>query len=95
MALKPLRNRVIVRRTKEEERSAGGIFIPDSAKEKPASGTVIAVGPGMLTDAGNIVEPIVSEGDSVLFGKYAGTELTVDGEDFLILTESDILAIVE
>ncbi len=87
--IKPLHDRVIVQPAAAEEKTAGGIYIPDTAKEKPSKGTVIAAGPGKLD------EPMtVKEGDTVLYGKYAGTEITVDGADLLIMRESDILAIV-
>ena len=89
MKFKPLQDRVVVRRIQEEEKTPGGIIIPDTAKEKPQRGTVIAAGPGKKDEPTS-----VKEGDTVLYGKYAGTEVSLDGEDFLIMRESDILAIV-
>ena len=94
MALKPLQDRVIIKRLDSEEKTAGGIIIPDSAKEKPLEGKVIAVGPGKKGDDGKAVGIDVKEGDVVLFGKYAGTEVKVDGEEVIILREDDILAVV-
>lgn len=93
--IQPLQDRVIVKRFENEEKTASGIFIPDSAQEKPQEGKVIAVGPGKHLDNGNIVKPTVKEGDKILFGKYAGTEVKIDGEDFLIMREDDILGIVK
>ncbi len=95
MSLKPLQDRVIIKRINSEEKTAGGIIIPDSAKEKPLEGKVIAVGTGKKDDDGKSSGLDVKEGDLVLFGKYAGTELKVDGEEVIILREDDILAIVE
>ncbi len=95
MKLKPLQDRVIVKRIEEEEKTKGGIILPDTAKEKPIQGRVIAVGRGRLLNDGKIHPPEVKEGDKVLFGKYAGTEVKIDGEEHLILREDDILAIVE
>lgn len=94
MKLRPLHDRVIVKRIEEEEKTAGGIIIPDTAKEKPQQGQVIAVGKGRLLEKGDIVPPIVKEGDRVLFAKYAGTDVKVDGDELLIMREDDILAIV-
>jgi chaperonin GroES len=94
MKLRPLHDRVIVKRIEEEEKTAGGIIIPDSAKEKPQQGQVIAVGKGKLLDKGEIVPLTVKEGDRVLFAKYAGNDVKVDGEELLIMREDDILAIV-
>ncbi|HBZ55800.1 MAG TPA: co-chaperone GroES [Syntrophobacteraceae bacterium] len=94
MKLRPLHDRVIVKRTEEEEKTAGGIIIPDTAKEKPQQGQVIAVGKGKLMEKGDIVPLTVKEGDRVLFAKYAGTDVKVDGEELLIMREDDILAIV-
>lgn len=94
MKLKPLHDRVLIRRVDEESRSAGGIVIPDNAKEKPQRGEVLAVGPGEPLESGQIRALAVSPGDSVLFGKYAGSEVTVDGEELVVLRESDILAII-
>ncbi|MFQ5601633.1 MAG: co-chaperone GroES [bacterium] len=94
MNIKPLADRVIVKAIDPEEKKQGGIIIPDTAKEKPQEGEVVAVGPGKINEAGNKVEMEVKKGDRVLYGKYAGTEVTVDGEEYLIMRESDILAIV-
>jgi len=94
MKLKPLGNRVVVEPIEQEEMTAGGIVLPETAKEKPQKGTVVAVGSGEYQD-GNLVEMEVKEGDQVLFAKYAGTEIKVDGKKVLILRESDLLAIVE
>ena len=90
---RPLHDRVVVRRIEAEEKSAGGIIIPDTAKEKPQQGEVIAVGPGARDEAGNIVQPEVKAGDKVLFGKWSGTEVKLDGEELLIMKESDIMGI--
>lgn len=95
MKVRPLQDRVLVKRVESETRSAGGIIIPDTAKEKPLEGIVIAVGPGKRLENGNIVAVEVKEGDRVLFGKYAGTEIKVDGSDHMILKESDILGILD
>ena len=94
MALKPLHDRVLVRRVESDEKTSGGLIIPESAKEKPAEGTVVACGKGLRKDNGDLVPLSVSTGDTVLFGKWSGTEVTVDGEDLLIVKESDILGIV-
>lgn len=94
MNIKPLADRVIIKPMDPEEKKAGGIIIPDTAKEKPQEGEIIAVGPGKVNDAGNKVEMEVKKGDKVLYGKYSGTEVTVDGNDYLIMRESDILAII-
>lgn len=93
--IRPLHDRVIVKRIEEEEKTKGGIIIPDSAKEKPVEGRVISVGPGRRDDNGTLIAPDVKAGDKVLFGKYGGTEIKIDGEEHLILREEDILAIVE
>jgi chaperonin GroES len=95
MKLRPLQDRIIVKRLEEESKTAGGIFIPETAKEKPQKGEVIAVGNGKKTDDGKIVPIDVKAGDKVLFGKYAGTEIKIDGEEFLIMREDDILGIME
>jgi chaperonin GroES len=92
--LKPLADRVIVKPMEAEEKTKGGIILPDTAKEKPIEGTIIAVGPGKVTDDGKQVKMEVKEGDKVLYGKYSGTEVTVEGEEYLIMRESDIFAIV-
>ena len=90
----PLADRVVVKPLEETEEMRGGLYIPDTAKEKPQQGEVVAVGPGKLSDQGERLEPDVSAGDKILYGKYSGTEVTVDGEEYLILRESDILAII-
>jgi chaperonin GroES len=95
MALKPLGDRVVVKPIEQDEITAGGIMLPDTAKEKPQKGTVLAVGPGNRNDAGEHVALDVAVDDTVLFAKYAGTEIKIDGEKVLVLRESDILAIVE
>jgi chaperonin GroES len=95
MTLKPLGDRVVVKSIEEEERTAGGIVLPDTAKEKPQQGEVIAVGSGKLLDNGERVALEVKAGDRVIFAKYGGTEVKIKGEEFLILRDSDILAIVE
>jgi chaperonin GroES len=95
MKIKPLRDRVIVRRLEEEEKTKGGIIIPDSAKEKPQEGEVVAVGSGKMLDDGKIVPLEIKKGDRVLFGKYSGTEVKVDGEDLLMMREEDILGVIE
>ncbi len=92
MKFKPLHDRVLVRRLDEEDRSAGGIIIPDTAKEKPMQGEVISVGGGARGDDGKLIKPDVKKGDTVLFGKYAGSDVNVDGTDYKILRESEILA---
>ena len=93
MKIRPLQDRILIQRVEEEEKTAGGIIIPDSAKEKPQEGRVIAVGKGKVLDNGQIAPLEVAEGDRVLFGKYAGTDVTLDGEDYVILREEDVLAI--
>lgn len=93
MNIKPLADRVIVKPA-EKETMKGGIIIPDTAKEKPMQGTIVAVGPGQISDSGERVAPEVKKGDVVLYGKYSGTEVSVDGVDYLILRESDVLAIL-
>jgi chaperonin GroES len=95
MAFRPLGDRVLVKRVEEEQKSRGGIIIPDTAKEKPQEGEVLAVGPGARDDSGKRVDPDVKAGDRILFGKWSGTEVRVDGDDLLIMKESDILGIVE
>jgi len=92
---RPLHDRVVVRRVKEEEKSKGGIIIPDTAKEKPQEGEVIAVGPGGRDDEGDRIEMDVEVGDRILFGKWSGAEVTIDGEELLIMKESDIMGVVE
>ena len=93
MKIRPLQDRILLQRIEEEEKTVGGIIIPDSAKEKPQEGRVIAVGKGKVLDNGEIAPLEVAEGDRVLFGKYAGTDVTLDGEDYVILREEDVLAI--
>ena len=95
MAFRPLGDRVLVRRVEEEEKTKGGIIIPDTAKEKPQEGEVIAVGPGARDDSGKIQPLDVKKGDKILFGKYSGTEVKVDGEDLLVMREDDIMAVIE
>jgi len=95
MKVRPLQDRVLVKRVESLARTAGGIIIPDTAKEKPLEGIVIAVGEGKRLDDGTRVKPEVKEGDRVLFGKYAGTEIKLDGEEHMILKESDILGILD
>ena len=95
MALKPLHDRVLVKRLDSEEKTKGGIIIPDSAKEKPLEGKIVAAGDGKIGDDGKVRKLAVKAGDKVLFGKYAGTEIKVDGEELIILREDDILAIVQ
>jgi chaperonin GroES len=95
MKFRPLHDRVVVRRVEEESKTAGGIIIPDTAQEKPMQGKIIAVGPGARDEAGKIVPLEVKAGDLVLFGKWSGTEVKIDGQDLLIMKESDILGILE
>ena len=95
MKIRPLHDRVMVRRVGEDERSAGGIIIPDTAKEKPMQGKVVAVGTGGRDDNGKVVKLDVKKGDKILFGKWSGTEVTVDGEELLIMKEPDIMGIIE
>ncbi len=95
MKFRPLHDRVVVRRITAEEKTAGGIIIPDTAKEKPMEGEVIAVGPGARNEQGQTVALDVKEGDRILFGKWSGTEVKLDGEELLIMKESDIMGIVE
>jgi chaperonin GroES len=95
MKFRPLHDRIVVRRIEAEQKSAGGIIIPDTAKEKPQEGEVISVGPGARDEDGKYIQPDVKAGDRVLFGKWSGTEVKVDGEDLIIMKESDILGIVE
>jgi chaperonin GroES len=94
MKVKPLNDRVLVKRIEEVQVTKGGILIPDTAKEKPIEGKVIAVGPGKMSDAGNRMALQVKAGDRVLFGKYSGTEIKVEGEEYLMMREEDILAII-
>lgn len=92
--IQPLADRVVVQALEETEQMRGGLYIPDTAKEKPMQGTIIAVGPGKLSEEGARIEPDVKVGQRVLYGKYSGTEVSVDGEEYLILRESDILAVI-
>ena len=94
MAFTPLHDRVLVRRTEGEEKTAGGLIIPESAKEKPAEGEVISSGEGARKDSGDLIPMAVKAGDKVLFGKWSGTEVTIDGEELLIMKESDILGLL-
>jgi chaperonin GroES len=94
MAVKPLDDRVLVKQSEAEEKTAGGIVLPDTAREKPQRGKVIAVGPGKLLDSGKRGEMSLKKGNEVYYGKYAGTEIKIDGEEYVILRESDVLAIV-
>jgi chaperonin GroES len=95
MKIRPLQDRVIVRRVKEEEKTKGGLFIPDTAKEKPVEAIVLAVGSGKVLEDGTVRKLDVVEGDRILFGKYTGNEVKIDGEDALILREGDILGVIE
>ncbi len=95
MNLRPLHDRVIVRRMEEETKTAGGIVIPDNAAEKPSRGEILAAGNGKITDSGEVRPLAVKVGDKVLFGKYAGTEVKVDGEELLVMREDDIVAVIE
>ncbi|MGJ8621689.1 MAG: co-chaperone GroES [Yoonia sp.] len=94
MAFKPLHDRVLVRRIEGDEKTAGGLIIPDNAKEKPAEGEIVSVGEGARKDSGELIAMAVKAGDKVLFGKWSGTEVKIDGEDLLIMKESDILGIM-
>ncbi len=94
LKLKPLADRVVVRPLEAEEKTAGGLYIPDTAKEKPQQGEVIAIGPGKTSDDGKNIPMEVKVGDKILYGKYSGTEVRIDGEDYLIMRESDIFAIL-
>jgi chaperonin GroES len=94
MAFRPLGDRVLIKRVEEESKTKGGIIIPDTAKEKPQEGEVISVGPGARDDSGKRVEPDVKSGDRILFGKWSGTEVKIDGEDLIIMKESDILGVL-
>jgi chaperonin GroES len=95
MHFRPLHDRVVVRRIEAEEKTSGGIIIPDTAKEKPQEGEVVAMGPGARDDNGTLVELSVKAGDRILFGKWSGTEVKIDGEDLLIMRESDILGVID
>jgi chaperonin GroES len=95
MKFRPLHDRVVVRRLEAEEKTSGGIIIPDTAKEKPMEGEIVAAGPGARDEAGKLVPLDVKEGDRILFGKWSGTEVKLDGEELLIMKESDIMGIIE
>jgi len=94
LSVRPLHDRILVRRTPEEEKTAGGLFIPDTAKEKPQKGEIVAAGKGRVTEDGKVLPLEVKVGDKVLFGKYAGTELKLDGQEYLMMREEDILGII-
>jgi chaperonin GroES len=95
MKLKPLQDRILVQRVKEEEKTKGGIIIPDTAKEKPVEGRVISVGIGKLSEKGNRIALEVQKGDRILFGKYSGNEIKIEGEEYLIMREDDVLGIID
>ncbi|NLW87454.1 MAG: co-chaperone GroES [Planctomycetes bacterium] len=95
MAVKPLDDRILVKQSEAEEKTAGGIVLPDTAKEKPQRGKVISTGPGKLLDSGKRGEMSVKKNDEVFYGKYSGTEIKIDGEEYVILRESDVLAVIE
>jgi len=94
-SIRPLADRIVVKALEETEQMRGGLYIPDTAKEKPQQGEVVAVGPGKMTDEGKRIDPEVKEGDKVLYGKYSGTEVTVGDEQYLILREADVLAVIK
>jgi chaperonin GroES len=95
MKFRPLHDRVVVRRVESEEKTAGGIIIPDTAKEKPQEGEIVAVGPGGRDETGKLIPLDVKTGDRILFGKWSGTEVKIDGEDYLIMKESDVMGVIE
>jgi chaperonin GroES len=95
MKIRPLGDRILVKRIQEEEKTKGGIIIPDTAKEKPQEGKVVAVGKGKMTEEGKLIHPDVKAGDRILFGKYSGSEVKIEGEEHLILREDDILGVLE
>ena len=95
MKIRPLGDRILVKRIQEQEKTKGGIIIPDTAKEKPQEGKVVAVGKGKMTEQGKLITPDVKAGDKILFGKYSGSEVTIEGEEHLILREDDILGVLE
>jgi len=95
MKFRPLHDRVVVRRVESEEKTAGGIIIPDTAKEKPQEGEIVAVGPGGRDETGKLIPLDVKAGDRILFGKWSGTEVKIDGEDYLIMKESDVMGVIE
>jgi chaperonin GroES len=94
MNVKPMEDRVLLKPTEAEQKTSGGIIIPDNAKEKPQKGEVVAVGPGKTNDKGQKIEMTLKKGDKVLYGKYSGSEITIDGKDYLIVRESDVLAVI-
>jgi chaperonin GroES len=94
MKIKPLSDRVVIEPLEAEEKTSGGIYLPDTAKEKPQMGKIVAAGPGRVNDSGQLIKPEVKVGDKVLYGKYSGTDVTIDGKDYLIVRESDVLAIL-
>jgi chaperonin GroES len=94
MKNKPLSDRVVIEPLEAEEKTSGGIYLPDTAKEKPQMGKIVAAGPGRVNDSGQLIKPEVKVGDKVLYGKYSGTDVTIDGKDYLIVRESDVLAIL-
>ena len=95
MSIRPLHDRILVKRVEEETKTKGGIIIPDSAKEKPAEGKVISVGNGRVGEDGKIIPLEIKKGDAILFGKYGGTEIKIDGEEYLIMREDDVLGVIE
>ena len=95
MAFKPLHDRVLVKRIASDEKTKGGLIIPDTAKEKPAEGEIVAVGEGARKDSGELIAPSVKAGDRILFGKWSGTEIKLEGQDLLIMKESDVLGVIE
>ena len=95
MKIKPIREYVVIRRLESESKTSGGLIIPDTAKEKPVQGIVVGVGEGKIDDNGQLVKPVVKEGDKVLFTKWSGTEVKIDGETLIVMKESDIIAIIE
>jgi chaperonin GroES len=94
MKIKPLADRVVIEPLEAEEKTSGGLYVPDTAKEKPQIGKVMAVGPGKVSDTGDVIAMEVKVGNKILYGKYSGTEVTIDGKEYIIMRESDILAIV-
>lgn len=95
MKIKPIREYVVIRRLESESKTSGGLIIPDTAKEKPVQGIIIGVGEGKIDDNGQLIKPVVKEGDKVLFTKWSGTEVKIDGETLIVMKESDIIAIIE
>ena len=94
MAIKPLEDRIVIKTNEAETTTASGLVIPDTAKEKPVEGTIVAAGPGKISETGEVIKMTVKVGDKVLYGKYSGTDVTIDGEEYLIMRESDVFAIV-